>query len=85
MFVADVPTSPTREGRSAVSLRLRVIMILAFVVTAVFVAGATFLWKEAAEDRHAFAHGLEAEAIATTAAFDREVTAAGLLLRGLSQ
>lgn len=74
----------TRRGR-VLSLRWRVVVPLACLVLAAFLAGAAFLYEEAAEDRHAIAHRALAEAVAASTAFDREVGAARSLLQGLSR
>ncbi|GEO17598.1 PAS domain-containing protein [Microvirga aerophila] len=71
--------------RRLLSLRWRVVVPLACLVLAAFLAGAAFLYAEATEDRHAIAHRALAEAVAGSAAFDREVGAAGFLLQGLSR
>jgi two-component system, NarL family, sensor kinase len=67
------------------SLRWRVVLTLSTVVVSAFVVGAAFIYSEAVESRHAMAHRAVAAAVATATAVDREVAAAGYLLKGLSR
>ncbi|MBF9198277.1 PAS domain-containing sensor histidine kinase [Microvirga terrestris] len=77
--------SRVRPRWAGMSLRWRVVVPLAFLTIFAFLAGAALLYQEATEDRHAIAHRAQAEAVAGSAAFDREVDAAGFLLQGLSR
>lgn len=85
MTAVGVQPSRVRPRWAGLGLRWRVVVPLAALVLTAFVAGAAFLYKEAAEDQHAIAHRTLAEAVAGSAAFDREVGAAGFLLQGLSR
>ena len=61
------------------------VLTLSTVVVSTFVIGAAHIYNEAAERQHALAHQAVAVAVATATAVDREVAAAGYLLKGLSR
>jgi two-component system NarL family sensor kinase len=75
----------TLQQRARLPLRWRVVLTLFAVVLSAFVTGATFLYEEAAEHRHAIGHKAEAAAAAASHALDREVAAMSFLAKGLSK
>jgi two-component system, NarL family, sensor kinase len=85
--VADIAldTICASRRREPLSLRWRVVLVLASVVISTFGLGAALVYQEAAEDEHAIAHRAVAASMASSAAIDREAAAGGFLLQSLSR
>ena len=85
MTFAETPINEAGFRRQAAVLCRRILLILSAAITVVFLAGSVFIVTNALETRNAILRSITAQALTISNAFDREVTAAQYLLRGLSQ